>query len=96
MLLTAVTLTAQPPQAMKYKAIAKDEWGVTLSNKDISLRFTIYQGSEYDSPVYIETHFTTTDKYGLMNVNIGQGTSELGIFSNIDWSADNYYIQIVQ
>jgi len=95
LLVTAtVTLTAQPPQAMKYKAIAKDEWGVPLPNKNISIRFTIYQGSEYGTAVYSETHQTTTDKFGLMDVNIGQGSPSFGTFSDIDWGADNYYIQI--
>ncbi|MBN1413737.1 MAG: hypothetical protein JW973_01450, partial [Bacteroidales bacterium] len=94
MLLAAATLTAQPPQAMKYKAIAKDEWGVALPNKAISLRFTIYRGSEYGTTVYIETHQTTTSKFGLMDVNIGEGTPQTGIFSDIDWGADDYYLKI--
>ena len=71
-------IEAQVPQAMKYKAIAKDEWGVSLPNKEISLRFTILQGSEYGTPVYIETHQTLTNKFGLMDVDIGKGVPEIG------------------
>ncbi|MBN2764217.1 MAG: hypothetical protein JXR41_14080, partial [Bacteroidales bacterium] len=93
-LLAAVTLNAQPPQAMKYKAMAKNEWGLPLPNKTISLRFTIYQGSEYGTPVFIEIHQTTTNKFGLMDVNIGEGTPQSGAFSDIDWGADDYYLKI--
>ena len=85
---------AQIPQAMKYKAIAKDDWGVALPNKDISLRFTIIQGSEYGNPIYTETHHTTTNKFGLMDVNIGEGNAVYGSFSDIDWGVDKYFLQI--
>ena len=88
------TLTAQPPQAFKYKAIAKDEWGVPLPSKDVSLRFTIYQGIGDVNPVYVEVHQTMTTKTGLMDVNIGEGISQLSTFSDIDWGADDYYIKI--
>jgi hypothetical protein len=92
--IVSITLEAQPPQAFKYKAIAKDEWGLPLPQKDVSLRFTIYLGSGESYPVYIETHQTTTTRTGLMDVNIGQGTSQLGTFSELDWGAGDYYIKI--
>lgn len=85
---------AQPPQAMKYKAIAKDEWGLPLPRKDVSLRFTIYQGSKNGTIVYMETHQTTTTQAGLMDVNIGEGTPQMGSFSDIDWGAASYYIKV--
>ncbi|MBN2214509.1 MAG: fibrobacter succinogenes major paralogous domain-containing protein [Bacteroidales bacterium] len=92
-LYATLTLTAQPPQAFKYKAIAKNDWGLPLMNKNISLRFTIYQGSENGIPVYIEVHQTTTNILGLVDVNIGQGTPQLGTFSNIDWGASDFYLK---
>jgi uncharacterized protein (TIGR02145 family) len=89
----SLVLYSQVPQAMTYKAIAKDDWGVTLPNKAITLRFTILQGIE-QSPVYIEVHSTVTDKFGLMNVQIGKGTPTIGNFSDIDWSTGTYFIKI--
>ena len=87
-------LEAQIPQAMKYKAIAKDEWGVSLPNKDISLRFTILQGSAEGDIVYMETHQTSTNKFGLMDVDIGKGFAEMYSFEDIDWSDGPYFIKI--
>jgi len=85
---------SQVPQAMNYKAIAKDDWGVALPSKTITLRFTILQGSETGSIVYQETHITTTNKFGLMDVEIGKGTPVFSSFDMIDWSTGVYYIKI--
>ncbi len=84
----------QVPQAMNYKAVAKDDWGVALPNKTITLRFTILEGSGTGSIAYQETHTTTTNKFGLMDVEIGNGTPTVSSFDLIDWSTGVYYIQI--
>ncbi len=89
-----IVIWSQVPQAMNYKAVAKDDWGVALPNKTITLRFTILQGSETGAIVYQETHTTATNKFGLMDVEIGKGTPEIGSFNLIDWSTGIYYIQI--
>jgi len=85
---------SQVPQAMTYKAIAKDDWGIALPNKAITLRFTIIQDSEYGTEIFRETHNTITSKFGLMDVKIGTGSPDFGSFTDIDWSAGVYYIKI--
>lgn len=90
----SMIIWSQVPQAMTYKAVAKDDWGVALPNKTITLRFTILQGSGTGTLVYQEKHTTTTNKFGLMDVEIGKGTPLLGAFDMIDWSTGIYYIQI--
>lgn len=90
-LLFSVNVVAQVPQAMKYKAVAKDDWGVALPNKAITLQFTIVQGNV---EVYREVHHTTTNKFGIMDVNIGQGIPDFGDFASINWSTGEYFIKI--
>jgi hypothetical protein len=90
----SMIIWSQVPQAMNYKAVAKDDWGVALPNKTITLRFTILQGSETGSIVYQETHTTVTNKFGLMDVEIGKGTPVFGSFDMIDWGTGVYYIKI--
>lgn len=90
----SMVIWSQVPQAMNYKAVAKDDWGVALPNKTISLRVTILQDSETGEVVYQETHTTATNKFGLMDVEIGKGTPGIGSFNMIDWSTGVYYIQI--
>jgi hypothetical protein len=93
-LIGSMILYSQVPQAMTYKAIAKDDWGVALPNKAITLRFTIIQGSEIGPEVYRETQYTVTNKFGLMDVQIGKGIADIGYFPAIDWSLGIYYIKI--
>jgi len=85
---------SQVPQAMNYKAIAQNNFGLVLTNRTVTLRFSIMQGGETGSIVYQETHRTTTNKFGLMNVEIGKGTPVISSFDQIDWSAGVYYIKI--
>ena len=44
--------------------------------------------------VYIESHSTTTNLLGLITLSIGSGTPAQGNFNDIDWSADNYYLNV--
>jgi len=90
----SLVLHSQVPQAMTYKAIAKDDWGVALPSKAITIRFTIIQGGEFGAEVYQEIHSTLTNKFGLMDVQIGKGIPTLGSFDDINWSTGIYYIKI--
>ncbi len=57
-----------------------------LANKTICIRFNIYSGTTLE---YQETHLTTTDEFGMVNLVIGNGTPVGGTastFSGIVWS----------
>jgi len=84
-------IEAQVPQGMKYKAIAKDEWGVSLPSKTITLQFTIYND---DGNVYVEVHHPTTNKFGLVDAVIGEGDVILGAFETINWAEADYNLKV--
>ncbi|GAG52677.1 unnamed protein product, partial [marine sediment metagenome] len=42
----------------------------------------------------VEDFTPTTNEFGLINLNIGEGTVVSGNFTTIDWSADTYFIKI--
>jgi hypothetical protein len=44
--------------------------------------------------VYAETHATTTNPYGLVDLQIGTGTATTGQFDTIAWGAGPYYLQL--
>ena len=48
--------------------------------------------------VWQETHIGTTDKFGLLNIVIGEGSSTLVgtalIFKDINWTADKYFVKV--
>ena len=65
-----------------------------MQNQAVDFRISILQGSSSGTPVYVETFSTTTNNFGLVNLNIGTGTVLSGTFANIDWEADSYYLQV--
>lgn len=91
-------LTAQHiPLGINYQAIARDNAGNELKNRNISVRFSIISGSSEGNITYSETHSTTTDPFGLFNLTIGQGSYYSGIvsdFTDIDWGASSHFLRV--
>jgi hypothetical protein len=92
-----LALTAQAPQSFQYQTIIRDAQGEVVADQNISLRMTILQGPlTPGTSVYQETHTETTNAFGLVNLEIGEGTTggTLNDFSAIDWSTGDYHVQV--
>lgn len=87
-------ILAQSPQAFKYQAVARDASGNILKNQNVSMRISILQGSAIGTTVYKETHSETTNDFGLINLEIGNGTPVSGTFSSIAWGTNDYFVKI--
>ena len=87
-------LLAQPPQSFKYQAVARDAGGDVVSDQAVGMKISILQGSTSGTAVYVETFSPTTNEFGLINLNISEGTMVSGDFTSIDWSADTYFIKV--
>ena len=85
---------AQAPQAFKYQAVARDGSGNLLSIKSVSFRISILKGTVSGTPVYTEQHNKTTNSFGLVDLEIGSGTSATGNFTTIEWGADRFFIKV--
>jgi hypothetical protein len=83
----------QAPEGFKYQAVVRDAGNTILNNQAVGLRMTIHQGSIGGTTVYSETFAPTTNTYGLVNLEIGNGTVVSGTFANIDWSAGPYFME---
>ena len=94
MLLICIGVYAQAPEAFKYQAVVRDASGSIIANQSVSFQISILQNSATGSSVYTETHTLNTNDYGLANMVIGNGTLVSGNFSTIDWSNDNYFVQV--
>ncbi|MEM7373114.1 MAG: hypothetical protein AAF587_31110 [Bacteroidota bacterium] len=94
LLLGGLSLYAQPPQALNYQAIARDNNGAPLASQQISLQITVLTGTMTGTPVYAETHSTTTNDAGLFHLQIGRGNATLNLFEDIDWGAGAHFVQI--
>ena len=92
-LITAVSF-AQTPQGFNYQATVRDNSGELVINQNVYFKFNVIQGSQTSVPIYTEIHYVSTDDLGQVGLVIGQGTSETGSFSQIDWSLGNYFLGI--
>lgn len=105
LLTTYVSAQLAPPQGINYQAVVYDIGGssmpgidaydLVLANKYISVKFTIIQNTASGTPIYSETHTTTTDDYGLFSLVIGQGTPiTSSLFPAIDWGTGYYFLKV--
>ena len=82
----------QAPEGFKYQAVVRDAGNLILNNQAVGMRLTIQQGSIGGVTVYSETFSTTTNGYGLVNLEIGTGTTAYD-FSTIDWGNGPYFME---
>jgi len=95
LLLSLSNISAQAPNAFKYQAVARDDSGIPISNKDVSIRIKIFEGPEVINPVYTEVHNIRTNQFGLINLVIGKGlVVDEKDFSSISWGNDEHFLQV--
>lgn len=87
-----LTVQAQAPEGFKYQAVVRDGSNMILNNQNVGMQLIIHQGTPGGTAVYTETFSTTSNAYGLVNLEIGTGTTTDN-FSAIDWSAGPYFIE---
>jgi uncharacterized protein (TIGR02145 family) len=93
-LIIAATVMGQAPTSFNYQAVLRDTEGVLKANKAVSVKFEILQGSSSGTVVYTETHNTTTTNTGLIDLDLGAGTTSNGSLSSINWGTGTYFLKI--
>jgi hypothetical protein len=88
----ALSSFGQAPEGFKYQAVIRDASSAILNSQLIGVQLTIKQGSTTGASVYTETFAETTNMYGLLNLEIGTGTSA-DDFTTIDWANGPFYIE---
>lgn len=58
----------------------------------MTVQFIIFKGAGETNNVYQESHTPTTDANGIIIINIGDGAVNSGIYANINWSNDDYFL----
>ena len=102
-----LNLFAQYPTAFNYQAVARNNDGTPIANKQLAVEVSILRGNDCINNsggcelLWQEVHFPTTNEFGLFNIEIGNGQStyagSLSSFDQIDWqdfSAGNLYLKI--
>ncbi|MBN1414846.1 MAG: LamG domain-containing protein [Bacteroidales bacterium] len=84
---------AQVPEKMSYQAVVRNSSDQLVTNANIGMQISIFQGSTDGAAVYVERHFPVTNANGLVTVEIGGGTVISGIFDSVDWKNGPYFIR---
>ena len=82
----------QATEGFKYQAVIRDASSLILTSQPVGIQLMIRQGSAGGSAVYTETFSPTTNGYGLVNLEIGTGTTT-DDFTLIDWANGPYFIE---
>ena len=86
----------QAPGIFNYQGVARNSVGNVLTNKSITLRLSIRDGSAGGSIVYSETRTVITNPFGLFNVQMGStgATNVTGSIPGVNWAVGNKFIQV--
>ena len=85
------------PGGINYQAVARDVSGSELKNKEIDVRISIISNNPSGETENSEKHSITTDKFGLFNLVIGQGSFYSGSkskFSEIEWGLSPHFMKV--
>jgi hypothetical protein len=84
---------AQAPNAFNYQTAMRNAEGNIIADQSVAFQISILQGATDGTAVYVETHDATTNAHGLVNFQIGGGTTT-DDFSAIDWAAGPYFVKV--
>lgn len=82
------------PQLMNYQGVDRDNGGNVLVNQNIALQLSVISGSIGGTVEYTETQATSTNDFGLFNIEIGGGTVTSGAFSAINWGSASHFLKV--
>jgi len=85
---------AQAPEKINFQSILRNREGEIMANKAVSLKINILEGAINGPIKYVETHIKTTDKSGLISLQIGAGSILSGSFHVINWGNGSHFIQL--
>ena len=85
---------AQAPQGFAYQAAVRNAAGIVQGNLPIRVRFSIIDSVANGTVVYKETHSTSTNALGMMNLNVGLGTQITGTLAGVNWGTNAKFLQV--
>ena len=89
---------AQNNKGIHFQAIARNENGIVIPNKQITIRITLLSDSSFGNKIYQEIKSVTTNMLGLLFIDIGNEEPgkvvTIGNFNEINWSAQSFYLQV--
>lgn len=84
----------QAPESFNYQAVVRDAGGIILANQNVNIKILILDSSANGTVLFSETHNLIANEYGLINLQIGTGTTLTGAFTSINWGISNKFIRM--
>ena len=91
-MLISMSLFGQAPEKMSYQAVVRNANGDLIKDQDVGMQISILQGGANGAAVYVETQMPRSNVNGLVKIQIGEGSIVSGVFADIDWGSDVFYI----
>lgn len=85
---------AQIPPSFNYQTIVRNNSGEAVTNQSVAFKISILENSDTGTPIYVETHQTETNAFGLANLKIGYGNVQSGTFSSNDWGSARHFVKV--
>ena len=82
------------PKAINYQAVARNNNGTPILNRNITVQFSILQGSINGASVYTERHQAATGNLGLFTLEIGNGNPVFGSWTTVDWKGSPKFLKV--
>ena len=95
LLFYAASVSAQAPEGINYQAAIRTATGAYLANQAVSIKINVRTGTITGAVAYAETFNVTTDGAGMVNLVIGQGAVQSGVFANLAWGATPHFAEIL-
>jgi uncharacterized protein (TIGR02145 family) len=92
-ILLAAVISAQA-LPFKYQAVLRNEGGEIIQNQNVSLRFSILSGESAENEMYGEIFDLSTNDFGQININIGEGLSVFGDYEDVDWNNEFVWLKV--
>lgn len=93
--LLSIATQAQVPALTNYQAVVRNAAGQPVINQAVNARFVIHDGSAAGTEVYVETQTFTTNGFGLITHQIGNGTVETGSFASVEWYDGSKWLEVL-
>jgi|GEM_PF-763828 len=93
-LLASFNIYSQVPEKINYQAAVRNASGEIIANQSVDIRISIIDSIMDGDVLYRENQTQTTNDYGVVNIAIGDGESDMGEFSPIVWGLNSKYLKI--
>ncbi|MBT8253501.1 MAG: putative metal-binding motif-containing protein, partial [Bacteroidia bacterium] len=83
-----------PPEMFKFQAIIFNKKGKPIKNQIVGVEVLIYQNAINGILVYSEVFNPMTSPTGIINLEIGNGSPTLGLFTDILWGSGTFFMEV--